>query len=113
MRINENAANFHALQSRARDASSDGVGKSSDAATGRLGGAPDATAGTDASVLDRIAAENAAAALSRVRDAGLAQQLADVTAAQILRNSEAALATQAHVAPETVVALLQSSSMSD
>ena len=113
MRINENVANFHALQSRARDASNDGVGKSFDAAPGQRGGAREATAAADTSVLDRIAAENAAAALSRVRDADLAQQLADVTAAQILRNSEAALATQAHVSPETVVALLQNSSMSD
>ena len=107
MRINENVANFHALRSQTREASNDRVGKSAESGSGPVVGDQDAAAVADASVLDRIAAENAAAALSRVRDAALAQQLADVTAAQILRNSEAALATQAHVAPETVVALLQ------
>jgi len=107
VRINENVTSFQALRSHVRDTSNDRVGRSSDTGAGRVSGDREPAAPADASVLDRVATENAAAALSRLRDTSLAQQLADMTASQIVRNSEAALATQAHVAPETVVALLQ------
>jgi hypothetical protein len=107
VRINENISGFQHLRNQTRDSTGverelSRVHKHGESATAPA----EAVAEVAKQALDRVAAENAAASLSRVRDASLAAQLASMTASQILENGPMALAAQANVAPETVVALL-------
>lgn len=106
MRINENITGFHTFRNQTRDT----TGVERESVRVRADGPTEPSAPTEVAkqALDRVAAENTAASLSRVRDVALANQLAAMTASQILENGPAALAAQANVAPESVVALLQS-----
>lgn len=108
MRIDQNSAGLQALRQHARqsDETSEAPDGSGDAT--RTDIAPRPATDVSASALSKVAAANAAAAASRITDASLAQQLASATAAQMLQHGQHALATQAHLDPATVNALLQS-----
>ncbi len=93
MRIDQNTIGFETFRTRTRDA------ETAERAQQRTG---------SRAVLDRVAAENAAASLSRIRDAELANQLASLTAASMRSDAAQTVATQANLSPQTVAALLQS-----
>ena len=109
MRIDQNSAGLQALRQQTRQTDETAEAPNGDRGTvGSNAPSRPATVDVTASALSKVAANNAAAAASRITDASLAQQLATATAAQFLEQGPHALATQAHLDPATVNALLQS-----
>jgi hypothetical protein len=110
VRIDQNTIGFETFRTRTRDAETAeraqqrAVGDDQSSATS----ATDTADTGSRAVLDRVAAENAAASLSRIRDAELANQLASLTAASMRSDAAQTVATQANLSPQTVAALLQS-----
>ena len=107
MRINENIAALQSFrnQPRGNEAAERGTNESTATRTPR---GSDSAASVDGTTLERVAAENAAASISKIRDASLAAQLAALTADQIARSGQASLGVHAHLDPNSVAALLQS-----
>lgn len=103
MRINENISSFGAVANRSTVAEA-----SARVGTGARAASQQIREGSDTSALERVAAENRAAGLSRIRDASLATQLASVAAQTIRESGETAIAVQANLPAATVAALLES-----
>ena len=110
MRIDQYNAGFSAL--RGRSASADTTG-----ASGRAGSQDDATGAASApgrteitpqTALDRVAAENAAAALSKIRAAAVAERLSALVTDRLAEAPQRTLGLHSGLSAENVAALLRS-----